>query len=169
MTMEQKIKVLMVVFNLSVANGVSSYVMNYFRNLDHNKIIMDFVVYQDVETPYYKEIRNYGGHIFKIPSIKNLYSHMNVSRKIILQGHYDIVHDNILILSCFIMHYAKNIKFLCEFYIVIVLALVDQNTRHYVIRYLCPFCYIQLLINLHVLKLLPEACFMTQIAFLFLM
>lgn len=38
--MEKKIKVLIVVFNLSVANGVSSYVMNYFRNLDHNKIII---------------------------------------------------------------------------------------------------------------------------------
>ena len=36
--MEKKIKVLMVVFNLSVANGVSSYVMNYFRNLNHNLI-----------------------------------------------------------------------------------------------------------------------------------
>ena len=58
--MEKKIKVLMVVFNLSVANGVSSYVMNYFRNLDHNKIIMDFVVYQDVETPYSKEIIDNG-------------------------------------------------------------------------------------------------------------
>lgn len=110
MTMEKKIKVLMVVFNLSVANGVSSYVMNYFRNLDHNKIIMDFVVYQDVETPYSKEIIDNGGHIFKVPSIKNLYSHMNTSKKIICQGQYDIVHDNILILSYFIMHYAKKYK-----------------------------------------------------------
>lgn len=108
--MEKKIKVLMVVFNLSVANGVSSYVMNYFRNLDHNKIIMDFVVYQDVETPYSKEIIDNGGHIFKVPSIKNLYSHMNTSKKIICQGQYDIVHDNILILSYFIMHYAKKYK-----------------------------------------------------------
>lgn len=105
--MEKKIKVLMVVFNLSVANGVSSYVMNYFRNLDHNKIIMDFVVYQDGETPYSKEIIDNGGHIFKVPSIKNIYSHMNTSKKIICQGQYDIVHDNILILSYFIMRYAK--------------------------------------------------------------
>lgn len=110
MTMEKKIKVLIVVFNLSVANGVSSYVMNYFRNLDHNKIIMDFVVYQDVETPYSKEIIDNGGHIFKVPSIKNLSSHMNTSKKIICQGQYDIVHDNILILSYFIMHYAKKYK-----------------------------------------------------------
>ena len=110
MTMEKKIKVLIVVFNLSVANGVSSYVMNYSRNLDHNKIIMDFVVYQDVETPYSKEIIDNGGHIFKVPSIKNLSSHMNTSKKIICQGQYDIVHDNILILSYFIMHYAKKYK-----------------------------------------------------------
>ena len=43
--MVKKIKVLMVVVNLSVANGVSSYVMNYFRAIDHEKIHMDFVVY----------------------------------------------------------------------------------------------------------------------------
>lgn len=86
MIMEKKIKVLMVVFNLSVVNGVSSYVMNYFRKLDHDKIIMDFVIYQDVETPYSKEIINNGGHIFKIPSIKNLQSHINESKKLFFKA-----------------------------------------------------------------------------------
>ena len=66
--MKDKLKVLMVVFNLSVANGVSSYVMNYYRKLNHEKIAMDFVVYQDMDTPYYAEIEKNGDHIFKIPS-----------------------------------------------------------------------------------------------------
>lgn len=106
--MEKQLKVLMVVFNLSVANGVSSFVMNYFRKLDHNKITMDFVVYQDVETPYTKEILQAGGKVYVIPSIKHIKQHIKESKKVILDGQYDIVHDNILILSYFIMHYAKE-------------------------------------------------------------
>lgn len=105
--MEKKIKVLMVVFNLSVANGVSSYVMNYFRNLDHNLIQMDFVIYNKQDTPYIKEIEETGGHVFLIPSIQNIKNHLAESKRIIKEGNYDIVHDNILILSYFIMHYAK--------------------------------------------------------------
>jgi glycosyltransferase involved in cell wall biosynthesis len=106
--MKDKMKVLMVVFNLSVANGVSSYVMNYYRNLDHKKVAMDFVIYQDVDTPYYAEIEKNGDRIFKVPSIKNIKEHMAFSKNIIRNGQYDIVHDNILILSYFLMHYAKN-------------------------------------------------------------
>ena len=34
--MKRKLRVLMVLHNLSVVNGVSSYVMNYFRKLDHD-------------------------------------------------------------------------------------------------------------------------------------
>lgn len=107
MTMEKKIKVLMVVFNLSVANGVSSYVMNYFRNLNHNLIQMDFVIYNKQDTPYIKEIEETGGHVFLIPSIQNIKNHLAESKRIIKEGNYDIVHDNILILSYFIMRYAK--------------------------------------------------------------
>lgn len=106
--MVKKIKVLMVVVNLSVANGVSSYVMNYFRAIDHEKIHMDFVVYQDLATPYYAEIQAKGGRIFVLPSLRNILSHMKVAEKIIVDGQYDIIHDNILIPSYIIMHYAKK-------------------------------------------------------------
>lgn len=98
----------MVVFNLCVANGVSSFVMNYFRKLDHNEIVMDFIVYQDVESPYKKEILQAGGKIHVIPSIKDIKQHIEESKKVIIDGQYDIIHDNILILSYFIMHYAKK-------------------------------------------------------------
>lgn len=102
-----KMRVLMVLFNLAVANGVSSYVMNYFRTLNHDRVQMDFVIYSRAETPYEQEIKKAGGHIYLIPSIRNLRKHKMISEEIIREGHYDIVHDNILILSYFVMHYAK--------------------------------------------------------------
>lgn len=108
--MERQVRVLMVVFNLAVANGVSSFVMNYFRKLDHRNVIMDFVVYQEVSTPYKNEILQAGGKIYAIPSIKNLKSHLEECKRIIVNGGYDVVHDNILILSYFVMYYAKKHK-----------------------------------------------------------
>ena len=106
--MEHKLRVLMILPNLSIVNGVSSYVMNYFRNMDHDAVQMDFVIYGYRDTPYVKEIEDAGGHVFLIPSIRNIRNHMAASEQIIKNGHYDVVHDNILILSYFIMHYAKK-------------------------------------------------------------
>ena len=37
----KKIKVLMLVPNLFVANGVASFVMNYLRNLNHDEVQVD--------------------------------------------------------------------------------------------------------------------------------
>lgn len=106
--MERKLRVLVVLFNLAVVNGVSSFVMNYFRKLNHSIVQMDFVIYSKVESPYVDEIENAGGKIYLIPSIRKISQHIAASKKIIKEGHYDIVHDNILILSYFIMKYAKD-------------------------------------------------------------
>ncbi|XOQ25505.1 MAG: Glycosyltransferase family 1 protein [Mitsuokella multacida] len=107
--MKKKLRVLMVVFNLSVANGVSSFIMNYFRKLNHDAVAMDFVVYQDTESPYYDEIRIQGSQIYHIPSIRHFKEHMKVCYQILSEGQYDIVHDNILILSTGLMHCAKKL------------------------------------------------------------
>lgn len=104
----QKLKVLVVLLNLKVANGVSSFIMNYYRKLDYSEITMDFVVYQDAETPYYEEIRKNGSHIYVLPSVKNIKKHMVSCQKILINGKYDIIHDNILILSTGLMYYAKK-------------------------------------------------------------
>lgn len=105
--MKHKLKILMILHNLSVINGVSSYVMNYFRNLNHDLIQMDFVIYSNRDTPYIKEIEEKGGHVFLIPPLRNIRNHLKVSEHIIKEEHYDIVHDNILTLSYFVMYYAK--------------------------------------------------------------
>lgn len=46
-------KVLMFVGNLRASNGVTSFVMSYFRKLDPTKVQMDFVLMNDVPSPYY--------------------------------------------------------------------------------------------------------------------
>ena len=42
----KRIKVLMLVPNLFVANGVASFVMNYLRNLNHEEVQVDIASYK---------------------------------------------------------------------------------------------------------------------------
>ena len=104
----QKMKVLMVLHNLIVANGVASFSMNYYDQLDHDKVQMDFAVYNNRETPYVAEIEAAGGHVYVLPPLKNLPAHYKACRELLKNGCYDIVHDNTLLISIPLMAEAKR-------------------------------------------------------------
>lgn len=103
-----KIKVLMLVPNLFVANGVASFVMNYLRNLDHDEVQVDIASYKEGASIYYAEVENAGGKVFFLPGIRNLHEHVKVCNKILSEGQYDIVHDNTLHISIPMMWRAKR-------------------------------------------------------------
>ena len=106
--MDNQIKVLLLLPNLRVSNGVASYAMNYFRQLNYDTVHMDYAVYANLETPYVAEIEAAGGHVFILPPMKNLPAHCNACRELLRNGHYDIVHDNTLINSIPLMAEAKR-------------------------------------------------------------
>lgn len=99
MMIDHKIKVLFLVGNLRPANGVTSFAMTYFRNINHDKIEIDFALLNDVKTPYYKEILDAGSRIFILPPIKQINKHLKKCMQILKENNYDIVHDNLLISS----------------------------------------------------------------------
>lgn len=101
------IKVLMLVPNLQVDSGVTSFVMNYYRKIDPKQIHIDFVVYFDIKTSCYMEIKANGGKIFILPSVKNIVKHIKACKKILAQGDYDIVHNNTLHVALPMMLCAK--------------------------------------------------------------
>ena len=103
-----KIKVLMLVPNLFVANGVASFVMNYLRNLDHDEVQVDIASYKEGDSVYYAEVEAAGGKMYFLPSIKNLSAHIKACNKILSEGHYDIIHDNTLHISIPMMWCAKR-------------------------------------------------------------
>lgn len=70
----KKIKVLMLVPNLFVANGVASFVMNYLRNLNHDEVQVDIVSYKEGDSVYYAEVEAAGGKMFFLPGIKTFLS-----------------------------------------------------------------------------------------------
>lgn len=106
-----EIRVLMVVPNLRVSNGVASFAMNYYRKLDHDLIHMDFVIISDKGSPYYEEIKSNGNKIFVLPSItRNPLSHVEYCEQMIKDGHYDIIHDCVPLKSLLIMTSAKKYR-----------------------------------------------------------
>ena len=107
--MKKQIRVLMLVPNLRVSNGVASYAMGYYRKLDHKKVRMDFVCYRNLESPYVQEIEEQGDHIFFLPPVKKIGEHFKYCKKIILEGNYDVIHDNSLMITYPIMLVAKRL------------------------------------------------------------
>ncbi len=106
--MEKQIRVLMLVPNLRVSNGVASYAMSYYRSLDHKKVRMDFACYWDIESPYFQEIEEQGDRIFFLPPVKKIIEHLKNCKKIILEGGYDVVHDNSVLITYPMMKLAKK-------------------------------------------------------------
>ena len=103
-----KLNILMIVPNLGATNGVTTFTMTYYRQLDHNRIHIDFALICDIGSPYYKEIRDAGGNIFTLPPVIDIVKHKQQCQKIIHDGHYDIIVDNSLILTLPMMICAKK-------------------------------------------------------------
>ena len=78
------------------SGGIESFIMNYYRNIDHNKIQFDFInMYGEIA--YQDEIIRLGGRIhnisfFKKSPIKNYYD----IKSLIRENKYNVVHVNML-------------------------------------------------------------------------
>lgn len=101
--------ILMVVKNLRLSNGVSSYVMNYYRKLIKcDDINIDFLVVSDVGSSYYDEIYNNGSKIFFMPKLKNIYKCYKYLEEIFSNNKYDVLHSNVLNSDAIIAIVAKK-------------------------------------------------------------
>lgn len=106
--MDKQIRVLMLIGNLRVSNGVASYAMNYFRNVNRELVKIDFCLLDDVPTPYYREIEETGSQWYILPDIKNLPAHLRKCHEVLKNGCYDIIHDNSLLSTYPMMWMAKR-------------------------------------------------------------
>lgn len=76
--------------------GVETFLMNYYRNIDRQKIQFDFI--NMFEKLYYdKEIKKLGGRIYNVKNVKrNPFSYYYSIKDIIKKNKYKIVHINML-------------------------------------------------------------------------
>ncbi len=107
-------KILIVVNNLRVANGVATVIMNQYNGLISEKNEVEFLQFMSFDSKYLKEIEQKNGKIYTVE--KNLKSFRKLF-KIINDGNYDIVHINQMNLqTVFLSIYAKFKKVKCIIY-----------------------------------------------------
>lgn len=106
-------KLLMVLDHLSIDSGVSSVVMNIYKNVDLNKINIDFLIFKDRNDSYISYVESKGSKVYTLPnplSPKSLIKSIK-ALKTFFKLHcaeYDIVHLHSPTLNEFTLKYAKR-------------------------------------------------------------
>ena len=113
----RKLRVLYVVNSLETCNGITSYVMNYFKNIDKEKIKIDFLICNSIGLSgncNEEYIRNAGSKIFFVEQIgiKNFFKALRGIKNFFKENsnQYDIIHCHLLNNGAFLLHYAKKFK-----------------------------------------------------------
>lgn len=89
-------KVLIVLSNLAINNGVASCIMNNYHSLLKTGNQVDFLVLKEVQSIHEKNIKENRGNIYILPDSDNRKSSEKTDLVCkILSNHYDIVHVNI--------------------------------------------------------------------------
>lgn len=106
-------KVLCILDNLSIASGVSAIVMNLYRNMDLDRVQMDFLVCNQRNASFEGEIKQRGGNIFYTGNFLSpcqIVSALLKSKKFFAKhvGEYDIVHLHSPTIALFTLKYAKQ-------------------------------------------------------------
>lgn len=82
--------------------GVEAVVMNYYRNIDHDKIQYDFIIDEDsTNTDLQSEIMNLGGKVITIPPYQNQIAYQKALHELFRENHYPLVYSHINTLSVF--------------------------------------------------------------------
>lgn len=99
------------IFTILNRGGAEMNIMNYYRNIDRDRIQFDFLVHRPEEGVFEKEIIELGGRIFRLPPINplNLREYKNDVKKF-FEDHpdYQIVHGQLSELGVFIYEEAKK-------------------------------------------------------------
>lgn len=113
-------KILAVVPNLDICNGIVSCMLNYYYSVS-DLAHMDFAVIHDRPSSVRDELKKEESIIFEIPSLVDPHA-KEKCRQFLKMQHYDVIHDNTLARSLPLMEAAKE----CQ---VPVRVLHSHNTR----------------------------------------
>lgn len=105
-TIEEPIRVASVIGRY-IGGGVEAVTINYYRNIDKNKVQLDFICDEDSTNIPYEEIERMGGKVIIIPSYSKLFKYHKALKRVLKEGNYKIIHSNINTLSVFSLFAAK--------------------------------------------------------------
>lgn len=102
------IKVLHVVSSLG-SGGVGHLLLNYYKNMDRNKIKFDFIVHTKERGILEPIFESYNSSIYHVPSKhESFFGNLKSIKEIIANGNYNVVHAHQGIMSFFPIYYAKK-------------------------------------------------------------
>ena len=90
-----------------IGGGVESVVLNYYKNINREKIQFDFICDSDSTNIPYKEIEELGGKVILIPPYQKVFKYHKELKKVLKEGNYKIIHSHINTLSVFSLFAAK--------------------------------------------------------------
>ena len=107
---ENKIRILYINGGTMDFGGISSYMMNYYRQFDKSKIQVDFIVHGEGGV-YDQEIEKMGGIIYHIPTKReNLLGNIFAMLSIMKKGNYHIVHSHMDGMNGLVLKMAKQCR-----------------------------------------------------------
>lgn len=106
----KKIRILHMVSTLTKSSGVMGFIMNYYRNTDHDKIQFDFLYFEDRKITYQKEIEEMGGKIYKVGKPKISIKYVNKINNFfnIYGSQYKALHCHPIYSSVIFGYFAKK-------------------------------------------------------------
>ena len=101
MNNQYPIRVLQIV-GIVCGGGVEAVIMNYYRNINRDKVQFDFVIDGKEKSLLDDEIKRMGGQVYHVtPYKENIIKYMCDIYRIIKKNQYDIIHDNMNTMSLF--------------------------------------------------------------------
>ncbi len=103
------IRVLQVVTNMD-RGGLETMLMNYYRNIDREKVQFDFLVHRTERAAYDDEIEALGGILYRLPKLVPWSKNYRQKLSQFFKEHpeYKIIHSHINCLSSIILKAAKD-------------------------------------------------------------
>lgn len=106
MSTDKRIRVLRIIGECKTG-GTETIALNYYKNIDHDKLAMDFLFYGDSLSRFDDELKKNGDRVFNVPEYsKHLFKSISGIKKIVKQGNYDIVHAQLNALNLFPLYAA---------------------------------------------------------------
>ena len=103
----KKIKVLRITGECKIG-GVETIALNYYKNMNHDKIAMDFLFYGKSHENFDKELKLHGDKTFNVTDYREgLIKSIKEIKNIVMKENYDIVHAQLNALNFFPLLGAK--------------------------------------------------------------
>ena len=105
-------KVLQVLWSTGTSSGVSNVVMNYYRNINKDKVQFDFLVLSLPSNSFNNEINELGGVVYKftVPGIRTYFKTLKDLKEFFKEHgkEYDIIHCHEILVAKMVFKYARK-------------------------------------------------------------